>query len=502
MQFCKLADITDWDRPEFQATEALLGLAGRNRKSWEYIHVYEGLKALELLNSQTRALGLGVGSECLVYAFTNVCEQVVATDLYRSKNWSTAAMAVEEVYRENRFPYRPERLVVQHMDMTQIEFPDASFDFVWSCCSIEHVSSFKDLHKVYAEIHRVLKPGGIAALTTEYNLSGPHRYEPHMLFTDPYWITHWLTGENALVQGFDLLDSPNLNMAPVAGNQPLPKRRLDASVPRYSNNIVVNSIAFFLRKAGEFSQPYSDDWLPRFHRTYLAGCERHRQKDWQAAADLFNELIAAPDCEPQLRVAASRYLAVELYEQATNQGSSPASSPEASPDLSKLTQQMLPLWQASEDSDHLMPIAHRCKKLGLWEIAKLLYERIESLPGSSSGHVVRSLIGQAQYYAQANDLPMALKLSQTAHNNLVPRFPKEYPSVYFHRGFYQERLGQLEAAISDYQFVVNASETNPGLLQNAQNRLQKCLDQIEAQKLPAPPASLKAVGRALKGLFR
>ena len=118
MKFCKLADIADWQSPEFQATESLLALTGRSRKAWEHIQVYEGLKALGLLDGTARAVGLGVGSECLVYALTNVCEQVIATDLYRSKNWLPASMAVEEVYSNNKFPYRPERLVVQHMDMT------------------------------------------------------------------------------------------------------------------------------------------------------------------------------------------------------------------------------------------------------------------------------------------------------------------------------------------------------------------------------------------------
>jgi SAM-dependent methyltransferase len=495
MQFCKIADAADWSRPDFEEIGSLLALESAGRKNWEYVQVYAGLKALGLLNGQTRALGLGVGSECLVYAFTNVCEQVVATDLYNSQNWSTASMAVEEVYHKNLFPYRPEHLAVQHMDMTQIEFPDASFDFIWSCCSIEHVNSFADLHRVYQEIHRVLKPGGIAALTTEYNLSPHHSYEPNMLFTDPYWIERWLTGpENtrpeALVQGLELLDLPQLTQTDLPENQPIPRRDPAMAIAYYSNDVIISSVAFFLRKTGDFTRSYSDDWLPSHHKTYLAGCAAQRQKHWPEAAALFRTLVTDSACEPQLRVAASRYLAVQFQEQ------------QQQAELVELARQMRPLWQVSESTDHLLPIAHRYKRAGLWEEAKPLYDRVAILPGPRVSQVVRSWIGQAEYYAQHEDLPMALSLSQKAHDYLPFCFPKDYPEVYFHRGFYQERLGQLEAAMADYRFVIEAAETKPALRQNAQNRLEKCLSPIPpTEAAPGLSGGFKAMGRAVKGWF-
>lgn len=498
MQFCKIADFADWSNPDFDAIGGLLLLERQGRKNWEYVQVYAGLKALGLLNGQTKALGLGVGSECLVYAFTNVCEQVVATDLYNSANWSTAAMAVEEVYHKNLFPYRPERLAVQHMDMTQIAFPDASFDFIWSCCSIEHVNSFADLHRVYQEIHRVLKPGGVAALTTEYNLSPRHSYEPNMLFTDPYWIEHWLTGPEpnctnpkALVQGLELLDSLQLTLTDLPENQPISRFGPQVAMAYYSDNSIITSVAFFLRKTGDFTRSYSDDWLPYHHRTYLAGCAAHRQKNWPEAAALFRSLLADSTCEPDLQVAASRYLAVQFQEQ-----NLPA-------ELAELAQQMRSLWQSSQSSDHLLPIAHRYRRAGLWQEAKPLFEQVATLPGARSGQVVRSLIGQAECYAQVEDFSTALSLSEKAHSYLPLCFPKDAPNVYFHRGFYQERLGQLEAAVADYRFVIEAAETQPGLRQNAQNRLSNCLEQLAPAA--SPPSSLassfKAVGRTVKGWF-
>jgi len=46
---------------------------------------------------------------------------------------------------------------IQQMDAENMEFPDASFDFVWSWGVIHHSS---DTRKALAEITRVLRPGG------------------------------------------------------------------------------------------------------------------------------------------------------------------------------------------------------------------------------------------------------------------------------------------------------------------------------------------------------
>ena len=46
---------------------------------------------------------------------------------------------------------------VLQMDAEKMDFPDASFDFVWSWGVIHHSS---DTEKILEEVHRVLKPGG------------------------------------------------------------------------------------------------------------------------------------------------------------------------------------------------------------------------------------------------------------------------------------------------------------------------------------------------------
>ena len=219
-----------------------------------------------------------------------------------------------------------------------------------------------------------------------------------MLFTDPYWIEQWLTGKDALVQGFELLDSPDLTLTDDPGNQPSPKAPAQFCAALQQRYRRQQHCPIFAEVGRVFSALQRTGGCPPAHRTYLTGCNHHRQQDWPAAEAEFQALIANPDYEPRLKVAASRYLAVALHEQKRLE------------DFQRLAEQMLPLWQSSEDSSHLMPIAHRCKRAGLWDIAKLLYERVELLQGSSTSLVVHSLVGQAEYYAQQTEFKHGAEL--------------------------------------------------------------------------------------------
>jgi ubiquinone/menaquinone biosynthesis C-methylase UbiE len=89
-----------------------------------------------------------------------------------------------------------------------IQFPDASFDAVISDDVIEHV---KDPEKVFQEIYRVLRPGGIAILKfPSYKMIVAHHYDgwvnlPGIHYLLPY--STWAGGLNYLLTvpeyGFD-----------------------------------------------------------------------------------------------------------------------------------------------------------------------------------------------------------------------------------------------------------------------------------------------------------
>ena len=48
--------------------------------------------------------------------------------------------------------------------------PSETFDFAWSSCSFEHLGSLDAGEKFVLDTMRLLRPGGIAVHTTEYNV--------------------------------------------------------------------------------------------------------------------------------------------------------------------------------------------------------------------------------------------------------------------------------------------------------------------------------------------
>ena len=57
----------------------------------------------------------------------------------------------------------------QYIDMNSIPELDEEFDFCWSICAMEHLGSIKQGIEFVENSLSILKPGGIAVHTTEYN---------------------------------------------------------------------------------------------------------------------------------------------------------------------------------------------------------------------------------------------------------------------------------------------------------------------------------------------
>ena len=75
--------------------------------------------------------------------------------------------------------------------MRQIEFPDESFDFAYSSSSVEHIGGWDDFRAHLAEVRRVLKPGGVHVLTTEF-VYGPPLNTPNDFKFDAEGLEWWL----------------------------------------------------------------------------------------------------------------------------------------------------------------------------------------------------------------------------------------------------------------------------------------------------------------------
>ena len=112
-------------------------------------------------------------------------KKVYATDLYDpDSEWPESRFSVEEAYNQSPFPYKRENLEIKCMDMRKIDFPDNHFDFIWSASSIEHVDTKKELLNIFLDVERTLKPGGILAITTEFNITKTPCYKKNFICMD------------------------------------------------------------------------------------------------------------------------------------------------------------------------------------------------------------------------------------------------------------------------------------------------------------------------------
>src|SRR5262249_30029272 len=93
--------------------------------------------------------------------------------------------------------WNPRRLVVQHMNALELNYEDECFDGIFSSSSIEHFGELPDVRRSIEEIYRVLRPGGVLALATEYRLEGPPPGLPGTLLFDEEQL------RSVLLDGFD-----------------------------------------------------------------------------------------------------------------------------------------------------------------------------------------------------------------------------------------------------------------------------------------------------------
>ena len=177
----KVCDAADWFEPEFQeiVREELRETLRFHRKQWEFAMIFRALRHAGLLGPDRSGLSMGGGRERLLYAVARRVRRLVVTDLYDVHTTWTEARTDDPqafVLGSMPFPVEPGRLQALRMDMRRLDFPDASFDFAYSACAVEHIGEWPDFVRHLAQVHRVLRPGGVYAFTTEFHY-GPETIE-------------------------------------------------------------------------------------------------------------------------------------------------------------------------------------------------------------------------------------------------------------------------------------------------------------------------------------
>ena len=156
-----------------------------HRKLWEWVYICQTLHERGKLAPGLRGIGFGVGKEPLASLFASRGVEIVATDMEpeaaHAAGWLGSAQhagAQLESLNERgicdaaRFR---ERVHYRTVDMNAIPDDLDGFDFCWSSCAYEHLGSLERGQDFVRRSLRVLKRGGVAVHTTEYNLSSNER---------------------------------------------------------------------------------------------------------------------------------------------------------------------------------------------------------------------------------------------------------------------------------------------------------------------------------------
>jgi hypothetical protein len=156
-----------------------------HRKVWEYAAVLQMLDQHGVLRAGARGLGFAVGTEPLPSFFAARGIDVVATDLQSSRRASRVWSRSKEHSSKADDLFHPalverdafdRHVTFAYADMNRRwRYEPGSFDFVWSCCAFEHLGGLDQGMRFVERSAKLLKRGGVAVHTTEYNCSSNDR---------------------------------------------------------------------------------------------------------------------------------------------------------------------------------------------------------------------------------------------------------------------------------------------------------------------------------------
>ena len=182
IQLCELANPAKWDNPDWTALLRDLGLpdhkTSMHRKSYEFTQLVYGLERLGFLREDVSVISVGAGHERVLYWLANHVGHVVATDMYEGVWQAVQSQEGDEGVLKRPadyapFPYREDCLTFMKMDARQLGFASSTFDVAYSLSSVEHFGGLAGACEAVDEMARVLKPGGVLVLATEYVIDGP-----------------------------------------------------------------------------------------------------------------------------------------------------------------------------------------------------------------------------------------------------------------------------------------------------------------------------------------
>lgn len=172
----------DFKQNWFLEIKEKLGWKGKrlHRKLWEFAFISKVLEDRNMLMPGKKGIGFAVGEEPLPCYFASKGAEIMATDLgltHKTANlWvetgQNAGGDMNKLWKPQMISKREfdERVSYRDVDMNEIPEDIGKYDFCWSSCAIEHVGGLALSKEFMKNMIKVLKPGGVAVHTTEFNL--------------------------------------------------------------------------------------------------------------------------------------------------------------------------------------------------------------------------------------------------------------------------------------------------------------------------------------------
>lgn len=174
-------------------------------KQWEIAMGVRALRDFGALRPDARLLGIGAGTEATTFYLSRHVRQVVATDIYAGAGpWADVAPSgflVEPAAFAGDIACEPRHMLPLHQDARALDLPDDEFDGVYSSGSIEHFGSLASVANAAYEIGRVLKPGGVATIATEFKVAGPpdgDGWDPNVILFSPAKLQRYIVEASGL----------------------------------------------------------------------------------------------------------------------------------------------------------------------------------------------------------------------------------------------------------------------------------------------------------------
>ncbi len=145
-------------------------------KQWEHACALRALDEAQAASAGSWVAGIGAGVEGTIFALARRGCLVFPIDRYLHRSvWSDVAPAgmMIDPTRFSQLPYPRGHVIPVHSNAIRLNLPDCQFDGVFSSGSIEHFGSLDNVAEAAREIGRILKPGGVASIATEFRLEGP-----------------------------------------------------------------------------------------------------------------------------------------------------------------------------------------------------------------------------------------------------------------------------------------------------------------------------------------